>query len=87
MRIMDKQVKNSGRNATKAARVDRKLGKALADRAKSPVSLSKASNQGLAVDDNAVRSERWLAENREALGSSNMWVEQNGLPLAKYRLF
>jgi antitoxin CcdA len=34
----------------------------------------------------AVR-EAWMEENREAIESSNAWVEKHGLPLAKYRQF
>lgn len=30
---------------------------------------------------------KWLAQNREALVSSNAYVEQRGLPLARYRSF
>ncbi|MES2445448.1 MAG: type II toxin-antitoxin system CcdA family antitoxin [Pseudomonadota bacterium] len=30
---------------------------------------------------------RWIEENREAMDASNAWVEKNGLPLAKHRLF
>ena len=33
------------------------------------------------------RAELWLAENRDALDSSNAYVEANGLPLARYRGF
>jgi antitoxin CcdA len=33
------------------------------------------------------RAERWLEENMAALDSYNEWVEANGLPLEKYRLF
>lgn len=33
------------------------------------------------------RQARWLAENRNALDSSNTFVEQHGLPLARYRRF
>ena len=33
------------------------------------------------------RAELWLRENLDALQSSNDYVEQNGLPLAKYRQF
>ena len=51
------------------------------------LSISQASNQGLAVAVKAARSARWLEENRAALESSNKWVEANGLPLAKYRMF
>lgn len=38
----------------------------------------------------ALRAEkirRWQAENRAAMDAQNEWVERNGLPLAKYRLF
>jgi len=30
---------------------------------------------------------RWREENAEAIKGWNEWVEKNGLPLAKYRLF
>jgi hypothetical protein len=30
---------------------------------------------------------RWLEENAEAIKAWNEWVEKNGLPLAKYRMF
>lgn len=29
----------------------------------------------------------WLAENGDKIAASNAWVEENGLPLAKYRMF
>jgi antitoxin CcdA len=38
----------------------------------------------------AVKSEherRWKEEHREVIETTNAWVEKNGLPLAKYRLF
>ena len=30
---------------------------------------------------------RWNEENREAIEASNRYVEEHGLPLAKYRMF
>ena len=51
------------------------------------VSISQASNCGLEAAVKRARAERWLAENRAALDSYNDWVEANGLPLEKYRLF
>jgi antitoxin CcdA len=33
------------------------------------------------------RAELWLAANREALESSNAYVEAHGLPLARHRQF
>ena len=51
------------------------------------VSISRASNRGLEEAVKVARAERWLAENRRSLAASNAWVEANGLPLAKHRLF
>ncbi|HET9811258.1 MAG TPA: type II toxin-antitoxin system CcdA family antitoxin [Sphingomicrobium sp.] len=51
------------------------------------VNLSQASQLGVENAVKEARAKRWLEENREALESSNAWVEKNGLPLAKYRLF
>lgn len=51
------------------------------------VNISRAAEAGIAE---AVRKEKerlWREENREALESWNAWVEENGLPLAKYRQF
>lgn len=51
------------------------------------ISLSRAAEDGLrrAVAEAAKR--HWQEENREALLSSNAYVEKHGLPLAKYRIF
>ena len=51
------------------------------------VSISQASNRGLEEAVKKARAEQWLAENMAALESSNAWVEANGLPIEKYRLF
>jgi antitoxin CcdA len=51
------------------------------------VSISQASNRGLEEAVKKARAERWLEENMAALDSYNEWVEANGLPLEKYRLF
>jgi len=59
----------------------------LADARELQINVSRAAEAGL---DRAIaekRAEIWLAENMEALQSSNEYVEQNGLPLAKYRQF
>ena len=64
------------------------LDAALVEEAKAlGVSISQASNRGLEEAVKAARAERWLEENRAALESSNEWMEANGLPLEKYRLF
>lgn len=51
------------------------------------VNISLASARGLEQAVKEARGKRWLEENMEALESSNAWVEANGLPLEKYRLF
>lgn len=45
-----------------------------------------AAEQGLAHALKARRIEEWLEENRAAVESSNRFVEEQGLPLAQYRL-
>jgi antitoxin CcdA len=51
------------------------------------INVSQACERGLAAEVAAARSARWLAENRDAIESSNTYVEKYGLPLAKYRPF
>lgn len=49
------------------------------------ISLAAASGVERAVAER--RAERWAAENSAALDSYNSYVEKNGLPLEKRRLF
>lgn len=51
------------------------------------INISQAAEAGVAQAIARTRSERWLAENKEAIESSNAFVEKHGLPLAKYRMF
>lgn len=51
------------------------------------VNISRACERGLAEQVSETRAERWLEENKQALESSNLYVEKNGLPLARYRQF
>ena len=51
------------------------------------VNLSRAAEDGLRRAIAAEAARRWRAENVEALLSSNAYVEEHGLPLAKYRMF
>lgn len=51
------------------------------------LNVSRAAETGIAE---AIRKERrrlWQEENAEAIQDSNTWVDRNGLPLSKYRLF
>jgi len=88
MRMVSEFMRTNPRRPEKAARVNLTLDSALVAEAKSlGVSISQASNQGLALAVKQARSERWLEENKPALDAYNAWVEKHGLPLAKYRLF
>jgi antitoxin CcdA len=51
------------------------------------VNVSQAAEVGIAAAVAGRRQPRWLDENRDALESSNAFVEQHGLPLAEYRNF
>jgi len=51
------------------------------------INLSRACEQGLVAEIARERSRRWLDDNADAIASSNAYVEQHGLPLAKYRRF
>jgi len=64
------------------------LGETLLAEAKSlNINISQAAEAGLVRAVAERRAELWLAENRDALDSSNAYVEANGLPLARYRGF
>lgn len=51
------------------------------------VNVSRAAELGLRAAVKKAKEEQWLAENRAALESINQWVEENGLPLERYRMF
>ncbi|WP_246350379.1 type II toxin-antitoxin system CcdA family antitoxin [Sphingobium boeckii] len=51
------------------------------------INISRACERGLAEQISETKAARWLAENGDAIASSNDFVEQNGLPLARYRQF
>ena len=87
MRITNEHTITPKKRGTRAARVNLTLDQALVDEAKAlGVSISQASNEGLAAVVKTARSARWLEENREALVAWNDWVAKNGIPLAKYRM-
>ena len=61
---------------------------ALLTRAKSlDINLSRAAEDGIRAAVAQTQAARWLAENREALDSSNAHVDRHGLPLAALRPF
>ena len=64
------------------------LSEPLLERAKQlKINLSQAAEEGIAASVAARSRELWLEENREAIESSNEFVEQHGLPLARHRMF
>ncbi len=64
------------------------LGEGLLAEAKAlQINISQAAEIGVAQAVAEKRAELWLQENHEALESSNAYVEQHGLPLARFRGF
>ncbi len=51
------------------------------------INISQACEAGLEQSIRATTAAAWLAANRDALESSNDFVEQNGLPLTRHRQF
>jgi antitoxin CcdA len=51
------------------------------------LNISQACEQGLKAELARSQGAQWLAENREALASSNHYVDRNGLPLSEFRQF
>jgi antitoxin CcdA len=51
------------------------------------IDLSRACEHGISNAMQRAKDERWKAENREALEYANRFVEEHGLPLARFRKF
>ena len=51
------------------------------------LNISQACEHGLKAEIAHHREAQWLKENRDALNSSNEYVEQHGLPLNDFRQF
>lgn len=51
------------------------------------INISRAAESGLRAAVKAARAAQWQRENAEALRSSNQWIDDHGLPLAKHRPF
>jgi antitoxin CcdA len=74
---------SSPRSATKRT-TNVSLDKDLLSEAKAlRINISQAAEAGVAQAIAHRRSELWLGENQEAIESSNTFVDQHGLPLAK----
>ena len=51
------------------------------------INVSQSAEAGLAQAVKLQKQQRWLNENNQAIESSNDFVTQHGLPLAKFRHF
>jgi antitoxin CcdA len=51
------------------------------------LNLSSVSEDALRTAARKARDAQWAEENRDWIAANNAWVEKNGLPLAKYRMF
>ncbi|AGT11336.1 type II toxin-antitoxin system CcdA family antitoxin [Paracoccus aminophilus] len=51
------------------------------------INLSRAAEAGLRQAVREAQAAAWKQENAAALASSNAWVDENDLPLARYRPF
>ena len=83
MRMVEVDVANAVRRATKVT-----IDQALLDEAKSlGLNISRAAEAGITSAVRAEKERLWQVENAEAIASSNRYIEEIGLPLAKYRVF
>jgi antitoxin CcdA len=51
------------------------------------LNVSQACERGIKAEIARSRAAQWVEENRDALASSNDYVERNGLPLSEFRQF
>lgn len=51
------------------------------------VNISRAAEAGLLAAVKAECARRWKEDNAEAVAAYNKWIEENGVPLARYRKF
>lgn len=51
------------------------------------INLSQICEAALSAALKKEREDQWVKANWDAIQATNAWVEKNGLPLAKYRVF
>jgi antitoxin CcdA len=51
------------------------------------IDVESACEHGLKEEVAKIKADRWYQENREAVDYWNRYVEEHGLPLARYRQF
>lgn len=75
-------------NLTTKKRTNLSINEKLLVEAKSlNLNLSQCAETGIKEAILKQKRQIWLKENKEAIASSNKYVEQNGLPLDKFRQF
>lgn len=79
-----KPIVNSGKRRATNVTVDTAL---LATAKALKINVSQASEEGLARAVAQRQAQHWLEANQVALESSNAYVDQQGLPLARFRHF
>jgi antitoxin CcdA len=73
----------AARRATKVT-----IDQALLDEAKGlGINISRAAEAGIKSAVRAEKERLWQVENADAIASYNRYIDENGLPLAKYRMF
>ena len=78
-----RQSANAAKKATNVSMAESLLAEAKELR----INISQAAELGLAKAVAEKRAELWFKENREAIESSNAYVEKHGLPLEDFRMF
>jgi antitoxin CcdA len=76
-------LQGSGKKATNLS-LDQDL---LKDARALGINVSQAAQNGLEAAVKQAKQEAWVEENRAAMEANNRWVEKNGIPLEKYRMF
>lgn len=84
MRMTNAALKREPRRRPTNVSLDREY---LAEARELGINISQACERGLAETLKEERWKRWREENREALEGWNKYIEEHGLPLAKYRQF
>ena len=51
------------------------------------INLSRSAEEGIRKAVAVEKAHRWKEQNTAAIDDGNHWVEKNGLPLAKHRMF
>ena len=49
--------------------------------------LSRIVDRAMAAEVKGARERQWRAENREAIQAWNAWLDKNGLPFERHRMF